>query len=216
MNLNKVFQYFAPKDSKFLPLFVQNSNYLVQASELLIEVVKEQNNKEKQVEHIRAIKKLETQADDCTHAIFDTLNSTFITPFDREDIHKLTSTMDDVIDLIDGAAQRIELFSPKHLPPAYKKMAEIIYLAGLEIRRAVAELNNINNPINIKDACLKINTLENEADVLFHQTIKELFDNEKDAIELIKLRDIIITLETATDIQEDVADVIKSILIKNA
>jgi len=95
-------------------------------------------------------------------------------------------------------------------------MTEYIYLSGLEIRRAVGELNNINSPINIKDACLKINTLENEADVLFHHTIKELFDNEKDAIELIKLRDILITLETATDIEEDVADVIKSILIKNA
>ena len=215
MNLSKIFQFMSPKDGKFMPLFVEGAETLVKAAEKLMEVTKEQN-REKQLELIKEIKVLENQGDDSTHKIYDELNNTFITPFDREDIHQLASTLDDVIDLIDGTAQRIDLLQPKHMPPTFKKMAEYIYLGAIEIRRAMFELNNLKRPENIKDACLKINTLENQADDLFHAAIKDLFENEKDAIELIKLRDIIITMETCTDIEEDVADVMKTILIKNA
>jgi hypothetical protein len=95
-------------------------------------------------------------------------------------------------------------------------MAELIHLQSYEILNAVQNLENLKNPAKIKESCLKINTYENQADELFHQTIKELFENQKDAIELIKLRDILITLETTTDIAEDVADVLKTILIKNS
>lgn len=215
MNFSKIFQFMSPKDSKFMPLFVEGAETLVKAAEKLMEVTKEQN-REKQLELIKEIKLLENKGDDSTHNIYDELNNTFITPFDREDIHRLASALDDVIDLIDGTAQRIDLLQPKHIPPTFKKMAEYIYLSAIEIRRAMFELNNLKRPEKIKDACFKINTIENQADDLFHAAIKDLFENEKDAIELIKLRDIIITMETCTDIEEDVADVFKTIIIKNA
>lgn len=215
MDFSKIFSFMTPKDNKFMPLFVEGAEMLVQASEKLVEVTKE-TNRAHQLELIKEIKILETKGDDVTHKIYDELNNSFITPFDREDIHQLASTVDDVLDLIDGTAQRIDLLQPKHMPPSFKKMSEYIYLAAIEIRRAMFELNNLKRPENIKNVCMKINTIENQADDLFHAAIKDLFENEKDAIELIKLRDIIITMETCTDIEEDVADVIKTILIKNA
>ncbi len=162
------------------------------------------------------IKELETRGDEIAHGIFDELDKTFITPFDREDVHKLASTMDDVLDFINGSSQRIRLYKPKLFPPEFVKFTDLLIEGVTEYNIAVKELKNLKKPEKISKACIRINEIENLADDLYHEFLSDLFDNEKDAIELIKKREIIMTMERAADRLEDVSDVLRTIILKVA
>ena len=165
---------------------------------------------------IYEIKEVEKIGDDITHKIFEDLNHTFITPFDREDIHKLTSAMDDVLDLINSAAQQIKLYKLENIPTEFIQMSELILQATREIKNAVRDLRNLKKASNIKKACIRINEIENTADEVYNLGISDLFETETDAIKLIKIRDILASLELATDFAEDVSDVLKTIIVKQA
>jgi predicted phosphate transport protein (TIGR00153 family) len=164
----------------------------------------------------KEIKDLENKGDDIAHQVFDQLDSTFITPFDREDIHKLAFTIDDVLDFINGTSQRIKLYKPKNFPAEFLEFSELIITGTKEIHTAVKELRNLKKPNKISEACIRINEIENAADEVYHSTLSQLFANEQDAIELIKKKEIIQTMERAADRIEDVADVLKTIIIKVA
>jgi uncharacterized protein len=215
MNISKFFRALVPKDSKFLDMFENASDNIVNAAVLLNQLMIAEDV-EKRNTFVKQIKDLENIGDNITHTIFEELNKTFITPIDREDIQSLTSLLDDVLDYMNGIAQKIKLYKPKSFPPQFLEISELILLASKEIQLAIKELKNIKNPDKIKEACIKINEIENRADDIYHFGLSELFAHEKDAIELIKLKDILSTLEKATDKAEDVSDVLKTIIVKIA
>jgi uncharacterized protein len=161
-----------------------------------------------------AIKEHENVGDEYTHKLYDELNKTFITPFDREDINKLNGSLDDVIDLINSFAQKVRYHPPKKEPVYFLEISELIMQATREIKTAVMGLRNMKNQKAIMDACIRINEIENQADDIFHNALADLFENEKDAIELVKVKEMLSSLEKATDMAEDVSDVIKGIIVK--
>ena len=206
-------QFFIPKDKKFCPLFEKASSNLLAISKVLVEMVNASSS-EKRKELIKEIERLEHVGDAVTHDIFNELSSNFITPFDREDIHTLVSSLDDIVDFIHGSAKRIDLYKISEMSPAMTKLAELILQGSEELHQAVMGLKDMKNPARIKEACVKINSIENHADDVFDMTIAQLFEDEKDAIKIIKVKEILSALETATDKCEDAANAISSILIK--
>ena len=214
MNLDKILAIFVPKDVAFFPLFVEDAKLLIRGSELLKKLMTI-DTAEGRMEVTKEIKAVEHEGDDMTHKIFQQLNKSFITPFDREDIQELAATMDDVLDYINGASQRISLYKPKTIIPVFREMADLISQASLEIQTAVVALHEAGkNREKIIQCCIALNTLENKGDDLYHLGIMHLFEEEKDASELIKKKEILETLEKCIDKAEDVSDTIKTIIIK--
>lgn len=213
MAFEKIFKLFAPKDKVFYPLFKQDVENLICISENLVLMMKEDES-EKRLTIIKKIKEFEKIGDKLTNQIFEELNKSFITPFDREDIHQLASTLDDVADFVNKAAQRIKLYNPKKLMPSYFSMAELILKAVKQLEICVKELEFIKDPEILRKACDLISDYEHKSDDLYHAGIQDLFNNEKDTVELIKNKEILEVLEKTTDKTEDVSDVIKTILVK--
>ena len=215
MSLNSIFQYFVPKDRKFFPLFEQASENLIKLSEALYEAVHTSDEARKE-ELIKHIEDLEHRGDDITHQIFLELGKNFITPFDREDIHALASALDDIADYIHGSAARMQLYKVTVMTDPIKKLAELLVQACADVNKAVGELKNLKNIRLITDSCVRINSVENQADYVFDRAVADLFEYEPDAKVIIKYKEILSALETATDKCEDVANVLETILVKNA
>jgi predicted phosphate transport protein (TIGR00153 family) len=216
MSLNSIFQYFVPKDKKvFFPLFEQASNNVVAMATILVETVNSTNPSTRE-ELFKQIDKLENKGDEITHQVYLELGKNFITPFDREDIHSLTSAIDDVADYIQGAANRMNLYRIDDYNEHIRKLSELVLQASIDLEKAVRELKDLKNVRAIADSCIRINSVENQADYVFDRAVADLFLYEKDAIRLIKYKEIYAALETATDMCEDAADVMESILVKNA
>ncbi len=213
MRLDNFLQFLVPKDKKFFPLFEQATANLVKTSKVLCELVNT-SDVTKRKEFIREIEHLEHAGDNITHLIFNELGTNFITPFDREDIHELASAIDDVLDLIHGAAKRLDLYKVEEIHESISKLSEIIMQGSQELNVAVCQLKNMKDVSLIKEACVKMNSMENLADEVFNNSIAKLFESEKDAIRIIKYKEILAALETATDKVEDAANVIQSIIIK--
>ncbi len=215
MSANSIFQYFVPKDRKFYPLFEQASANLVVISKILYEALTTASA-EKRKAHIREIERLEHVGDEITHQIFQHVGTTFITPFDREDIQQLASVLDDVLDYIHGSAKRIELYKVDPIHPSMIKLSELIMQCALELNTAINGLRSMKNVMKIREALVRINSIENHADDIFDNAVARLFEDEKNAIEVIKIKEVLSALETATDKAEDAANVIESIIIKQA
>ena len=216
MKLDNILKYFVPQDTAFFPLFEKNGKVLVKASELLKSLMLLDAFDERDIV-IKQIKDVEHEGDEIIHEIFQQLNKSFITPFDREDIQQLASSLDDVIDFINGTAQRIQLYKPKVFMPVFVEMADVIHQAAMEIGISLNGLQHAGkNKEAIIQSCIKLNTLENLADDLHHQGLSDLFEKETNTIELIKNKAILETLEKTVDKAEDVSDVIKTILVKLA
>jgi len=216
MSLNSIFQYFVPKDKKiFFPLFEQAANNVVAMSVVLVEAVNS-NDFANREEKFKQIDKLENKGDELTHQIYLELGKNFITPFDREDIHSLATAIDDVADFIQGAANRMSLYRIDDFNEHIRKLSELILQASQDLEKAVRELKDLRNVRAIADSCIRINSVENQADYVFDRAVADLFLYETDAIRLIKYKEIYAALETATDRCEDAANVMESILVKNA
>ena len=214
MALGKIFSFLVPKDKNFFKLFAQASDNLVEISKVFSEMANAPV--EKRQELLKKIGDLEHVGDELTHQIFTELSTNFITPFDREDISYLASSLDDIVDYIDGSAKRIETYRIDEITPAMKKLCEIIEHSAKEIHIAVSNMKDMNNAVRIREAIVRINSLENHADDVFDTAIADLFDNEKDAIKIMKMKEILSNMETATDKCEDVANVIETIMVKNS
>jgi predicted phosphate transport protein (TIGR00153 family) len=215
MNFNSVLKFFLPRDKVFYLLFEEVSNTLVQMALLLKEAVN-QSDQMKRREIFKQISDLEHVNDDTTHKIFIELGQNFITPFDREDIHVLASTMDDIADFIDGASKRMLLYKIYEIDEGISRLCEVIYKSVIELKKAVHELRNMSDLRNITEACVRINSLENHADDIYDTMVAQLFENGKDAVHIIMMKETLQSLETATDKCEDAANVLESIIIKYA
>ena len=213
MNLDKIFGFLVPKDRKFFPLFNEAADNLVLASELLIKLMGENDLAQREV-YIKLIKEAEHKGDDITHNLLNELNGTFITPFDREDIHQLITTMDDVIDYIHTASTRIHFYKLPTFPAEFVKIADYIHAANHEIQMVLRSVKSASDFLKFTDSCQKISTYESEVDYLYQEYLSELFELETNAINLIKKRDILASLEKAIDKCDDVANVFSSIIVK--
>lgn len=215
MSLNSIFQYFVPKDKNFFPLFEQSSSNLIVMAEALKKVVNLKNPEDRLV-YFKEIESLEHVGDEITHQIYLELSKNFITPFDREDIHQLATAIDDVADYIHGSANRMLLYQVDNITEPIQKLADLILQACTDLDKAIRELRNLKNIRAIADSCVRINSIENQADYVFDRAVGDLFAHEKDAVQLIKYKEVLAALETATDMCEDAANVLESILVKNA
>ena len=215
MSINNIFQYFIPKDKKFFPLFEQDSANLIKLGEKLVEAVNTEDL-DLRKKLFKEIEDLEHVGDQITHQIHLELSKNFITPFDREDIHRLASAIDDIADYIHGSASRMNLYNVELITPPIKDLADLILQSVQELAKAINELRNLKNIRLIADACVRINSIENQADYVFDNAVGQLFSYEKDAVNLIKYKEVLSALETATDMCEDAANVLESILVKHA
>lgn len=211
---NNLFDRFVPKENKFFPLLSQMANIILSASDLIVECVQAKSHEET-IEYYKKIKEQERIGDRLQAKIFEELNNTFITPFDREDINTLSNRLDDVIDHINSSAKRIVLYKPKVMPESAKLLAILARESAGWLVKAIGELNTLkDNPIRIKEYCEKLHDIESKADDIYEHFIIDLFENEKDANEVIKLKDILHELEKATDTEEAVGKIIKTIIVK--
>ena len=165
---------------------------------------------------IKEIEDLEHIGDGLSHKINYELNSNFITPFDREDIHQLMVAIDDVVDYVHGSAKRIDLYDIQTIPNSFIDLAHVNLTAAEQLHIAVLNLRNLKNRDEIKKACILINEYENEADDIFDKEVARLFVESTNAIEIVKQKEVLSALETATDKCEDAAVIIDGILVKNA
>lgn len=202
-----------PKSNQFFDLFERAANNMIHSAKLLEDFVADHNHLE---EKLKKIEDAEHAGDQITHDTMEMLNKTFITPIDREDIHALVSEMDDILDLIYGTANRMVLYKVPPPGPDMRKVVQILVRAIEETAKAVLRLRNLKKPEMILAQCIEINRLENEADEALRFAISNLFEREKDPIKVIKEKEILETLETATDRCEDVANVLEGIVLKNA
>lgn len=216
MNIDKILKLLVPKDHSFFPLFEDSVDNMVKASALLKDLLATNDNDAHERLN-REIKELEHIGDGITDKTYEQLNKSFITPFDREDIHELAAHIDDVLDSINGVSRRICLYKPKNLIHGYREMADMIYLAAREIETAI---HCLKDPVKYKDkitaACERVTDIEHKADEVYFIGASQLFEKENDVKELLKNNKILEILERCVDEEEDVTDTIKAILIKMA
>jgi uncharacterized protein len=200
-----------PREEKFYHLFLRQSELISEASRLLLEGAQAGNSRLAIV--ATEINHLENKGDEVIHEIFTRLNQTFITPLDPEDIHALSSKLDDVLDGIEDAVHRMVAYKVEPIPPTVVLLAEIISSCGNVLQKALQALEK-NEKLMVH--CIEINRLENEADRLVRSAVADLFDKEPNPIQLIKLKEIYEFLEATTDRCEDVADVLQNVVVKNS
>lgn len=213
--LNSFLQIFMPKNRIFFELFEKVADNGAKMGGILKDTVAE-TNFDQRASLISQIEDLEHANDELTHSIFTELGRNFITPFDREDIHYLASSLDDIADYIYASAKKINFYRVNPNDIGMQKLAELIEQGALQISIAVRELRNMKNMRNITEALVKINSIENQADDVFDMSIERLFATEADAKEVIKKREIYQVMEIVTDKCEDASNVIESIIIKYA
>lgn len=216
MKFHSFLQMFLPRDETYLHYFERDAENLLTAAAVFREVMSQEISREERAQKIKKIEELEHRGDEISHQIFSELSSTFVTPFDREDIHELASQLDDILDMIRGAATRIELYKVGRITPEQQQLAHMIYDAVVELHTAIPKLHDLKDVKSIRECLVRVNSIENDADDLFERAIANLFDTCKDPIELIKSKEILVSLETATDQCEDAANAIESIVVKNA
>jgi predicted phosphate transport protein (TIGR00153 family) len=198
-----------PKDTSFFQMFSEMSDNLVTGARTLVDLFANYRDVERTID---TVQKIERHGDELTHSVLTKLNQTFITPFDREDIHQLASSLDDVLDFINASGARLVMYRITNPPAAAGELSKIILLQSQELQKAVSLLQKNGD---ILAHCVEINRLENEADQVSQRGITELFDHEKDPINLIKTKELLEFLERATDKAEDAANVLETVVLKN-
>ena len=213
--LNSILKIFTPKNKIFYDYFEKVADNVVQMAGLLQDLVKEPDV-DKRTTIVVEIERLEHVCDDISHTIFTELSRNFITPFDREDIHYLASSLDDVADYIFASAKKINFYRINPMEEGIHKLTNLIAAGADQLRKAVYGLRDMKELRIITDALVKINAFENEADDIFDLSIDRLYELEHDFKEFIKRRELYQTMEVATDKCEDAGNVIESIIIKYA
>jgi uncharacterized protein len=198
-----------PRDTKFFELFAELSTNLTDGAKLLKSILADPRELAMRVNQVQAI---EHRGDKATYAIITKLNQTFITPFDREDIHRLASSLDDVLDFVNSAALRLVMYKIHNPPPVSAELAGIIVLQCEALAEGVSLLEKNGQ---VMEHCEEVNRLEDMADNVSRRAIADLFEHEKDPIQLIKLKELYEVLEYATDKAEDAANVIEAIVLKS-
>jgi predicted phosphate transport protein (TIGR00153 family) len=203
-----------PRDDKFFDLFEVSAKNMVRAAESLKDMIYVWDSFDEKLEEMTRI---EHQGDTITHEIMFQLNRSFITPFDREDIGLLANSLDDVTDLIQSAADTMVLYKVKTPGKRARELADIIVQITTEVENVMPNLRRHNaNLEKILNSCVEINRLENVADTIYRTALTELFEDDSDIADIIKWREIYEHMESATDMCEDVANVLESVALKHA
>jgi predicted phosphate transport protein (TIGR00153 family) len=201
-----------PRSEEFFTLFVAVADRNKEAAKQLHDLFEAPPDRRKPI--VDAIKQLEHEADQVTHEVVNRLDRTFITPLDREDIHQLASDLDDVMDAMDGTARRSQIFRVGVSPAGVKQLTEVIQRMVAVLGEAVSRLKKGGE--DVMQYCIEAKRLEEEGDAIYQEALGRLFETERDALEVIKWKEIYDTLELTLDQAEDVANVIESITLKHA
>jgi len=208
-----MFGRLMPTEGKFFDLFNQHAELCVKGARELLALMTHFDNLERRLHEIESIEK---QADKITYMTVAVLHKTFITPIDREDIHRLITSMDDILDLMEDAAQTVSLYDIQVITPEATRLAELGLACAEKVKEAVGLLHNMNNSRQIIEVCEEVDRLESDADHVMHAAVSKLFRDEPDVRNLIKLKAIYDFLESVTDRCEDVANIIEGIVVENA
>jgi len=202
-----------PKEENFFNYFEELADKIEEGGQFFLEMTQNRDYSDVKVSRL---KELEHEADGITHKTYERMHKTFLTPIDREDIYALVNKMDSIMDVIEATAIRIHMYKVKKPDDEIIKQAEILFQAIKKIKEIVYGLRNMKNSQMILDGCVEINTLENAGDVVLRTIITDLFIKEKDAIELIKWKEIFELIEEAIDVCEDVSNTMEGIVLKHA
>ncbi len=212
-----MFGRFMPTEGRFFELFNLHANEIVEGAKELVALMNSLGEGATDLrDHAQAIDAIEKRGDIHTRETINLLHKTFITPLDREEIHQLISNMDDILDLMQDAAESVSLYDIKSVPAEAKQLAEICLACSERVKSAVALIPQMDNASTILKICEEIDRLESDADRVMRSAISKLFRTERDAVQLIKMKAIYELLETITDRCEDVANVLQGIVIENA
>jgi uncharacterized protein len=202
-----------PHDASFFTLFEQQGKKTVEGCRAFLEMVDNPTDLEARAERV---KQIEHECDEITHAVVEGLHKTFITPIDRNDIYTLITRMDDIMDLVEAAADRLSLYDVKVMTKEAGDLARCLVSSAEHVLGAVTGIRTIGKPNGILEHCIEINRLENVADTILRSALARLFREEKDPISVIKWKEIYETLESATDRCEDVANIIEGVVLENS
>ena len=200
-----------PKEEQYFALFRQMTSYIYDAARALVEMLEDRSGD--YAGHVAGIKSIEHACDELTHSISTKLNSSFITPFDREDIYELSSALDDVVDLIDDAARAMVIYNVRESTDYARRFGDVIQRMAVQLHEVVSTLER---PAGIAPRLVEMHRLENEGDDLYHAAIAALFRDTADPLTVIKWKEIYEKLEAAVDRCESVAHIIESVIIKHA
>ncbi len=201
-----------PRDEKFYDLFEELACKIEEGGKMFTDILNDYEHSEAK---IAKLKEIEHEADIITHRTYEKMHRTFLTPLDREDIYNLVNKMDSVLDMIEAAAVRMQLYKIKKPADEIKELARILNLAVGKIKKIVHALRDKKRSQEILEDCVEINTLENEGDIVLRMTMVRLFEREKDPIELIKWKEIFERIEESIDVCEDVSNIIEGIVLKH-
>jgi len=201
-----------PREEKFFDYFEELADKIEEGGRLFKEFLE---NYENPAAKASQLKEIEHEADKITHRTYEKLHKTFLTPLDREDIHTLVNKMDSIMDMIDASAQRMHLYKIKKPSEEIKAMAKILNASIALIKKIVHALRNMKNAKMILEACVEINTLENEGDFILRTTMAHLFEQEGNVFDLIKWKEIYERIEEAIDTCEDVSNIVEGIVLKH-
>jgi uncharacterized protein len=216
MNVDKVIKWFMPREERFHELLERATRNLVLGAKVFSEVAHATTMEERKVKGVH-LKALEREGDGITRQIFEALNTTFITPFDREDIRSLASDLDDILDHLESVAKYLVLFELTESPEALRRFAEILTSMAEEIDKIRTLIWDMGNIQRIQEAMVRISELENEGDSLYFTVISELFKKGcAESIEILKWKEVYEGLEEACDRCKDFTHVVGNVTIKNA
>ncbi len=211
-----MFGRLMPREGNFFELFDQHADQIASGSRALAKLMSDYGDVAARRQHIDAIDRAEKDADKVTHETVSLLHKTFITPFDRDDIHKLITTMDDILDLIQDVAESAMLYDLQRISPEAQQLAEINEMCCDRVKAAVNLLDSMENAETILKICTEIDRLESDADRVMRSAMSKLFRDESDVRQLIKLKAIYELLESVSDKCEDVANVLEGVVLENA
>jgi hypothetical protein len=211
----RFFSALMPREARFFTLFNRHAEFIVAGGRAISELVREYADESRRASLIERIGELERSADKVTYETVSLLHSTFITPFDRNDIHRLISGMDDILDLIQDAAESMHLFDIQTLPPESARMAQLLETCCDKVQAAVALLSSMDNASPALALAQEIDGLESEADAVMRAGISRLFREEQDVRQLIKHKNVYEYLENAIDKCQDVANIIEAVVVEN-
>jgi len=205
-----------PREGRFFSLFDSHAKLIVEGALALEDVLRNYEIKKDREAGIKTIEDAEHGADRITHETVQLLHTTFVTPFDRDDIHRLISRMDDVLDLIQDTGESLVLYDIQKVTPEATQLAELLRRCAERVQSAVGLMASMADAPAILKICQEIDRLESDADKVMRSAISELFRNESDVRQVIKLKAVYESLESATDKCQDVANVIESVVLENA
>jgi uncharacterized protein len=212
----KFFSRLMPREGRFFSLFDQHAAFVVQGSIELVDLLRNVDSNGDRTARIARILELEHSADRVTRETVSLLHQTFVTPLDRDDIHRLISRMDDVLDLIQDVTEALQLYDIQRLTPEAVQLAELLRECCSRVQQAVKKLATLDDSAQILKLCNEIDSLESQADTVMRTAISKLFREESDVRQLIKLETVYQLLEAATDQCEDVANIIEGVVLEHA